>query len=455
MALVSALKQRIPQPRLQSRPEYFDSTPIEILATLPTSEGNLVIYHVNNPFSLGAALYNSKSPEQLLWRSEKPFWLTTEKIKVEAIRESAGTITFSYSWKKALFNIEFYLNEILMVAKPRSFPSLQRVITNPILEPDSAHSWESCAVFNTAVLYLAGKVHFVYRAIGDSGLSVLGYAASKDGIHIDERSAEPIYVAQDILGQRRQRDPRYMSGSSWAGCEDPRLTKIDDTIYMTYTAFDGANPPGVALTSISVDDFLNKRWNWQKSRVISAPDEIHKNWVIFPEKINNKFAILHSITPEILIDYFTDLHSDENDYIDSYYASPAGRENYWDSWIRGVGPPPIKIDEGWLILYHAMDRRDPNKYKIGAKILDKNNPRRILYRSSTPLLEPETKYENSGYKAGVVYSCGAVVMNDKLFVYYGGADTVICVATMYLQQLIEQLKGQPAAELVEASLENL
>jgi len=174
--------------------------------------------------------------------------------------------------------------------------------------------------------------------------------------------------------------------------------------------------------------------------LISAPQQANKNWVIFPEKVNGKYAVLHSLTPNVLIEYCNDLYFDNNAFIDSCYQS-SGRENEWDNWMRGIGPPPIKTNAGWLVLYHSMDKRDPDRYKIGAMLLDLNDPTKILYRSSNPLLEPDARYENDGFKSGVVYTCGAVIIGDLLYVYYGGADTVICAAFIELNQLISQLKN--------------
>ena len=317
---------------------------------------------------------------------------------------------------------------------------LERVPENPILKLRSDHPWESHYVFNPAALYLDGKVHLIYRAIGQSGLSVFGYASSSDGIHFDERPDEPVYLCAGPQPCKKKRSRyAYASGGSWSGCEDPRLTQIGDTIYMTYTAFNGwgSSAPGVVLTSISVDDFLHKRWDWQSPRLLSPPNEMHKNWVIFPEKIKEKLAVLHSITPDVLIDYFDDFEGDDK-YVKSHYCSK-GREAHWDNWVRGVGPPPIKTKEGWLVLYHAMDTRDPNRYKLGAMILDTHDPTKIVRRCSFPLLEPDARYENIGFKPGVIYACGAVVIGEKLFVYYGGADTVVCAATTNLQELLREL----------------
>lgn len=319
--------------------------------------------------------------------------------------------------------------------------AIKRTPNNPILRPNPTNRWESFAVFNTAALYLDERVHLIYRAIGESGLSVLGYASSKDGIHIDQRLAEPVFVSDNpLLSAQKMFDQfQYLSGGSGWGCEDPRLVTIGETIYMTYTAFDGCHPPGIALTSIKVSDFLNKKWDWKKPILISPAQEMHKNWVIFPEKINGKYAILHSITPHVSIAYVEELDFESDPNIDSYYR-PGGREGHWDDWIRGVGPPPIKTKEGWLVLYHAMDSHDPNKYKIGAYILDLEEPTKILYRLDHPLLEPETDYENVGHKTGVIYSCGTVLIREKLFIYYGGADTVICAAIADLDMLLQQIK---------------
>ncbi len=336
--------------------------------------------------------------------------------------------------------------EINQVKPPTPFPylkKLDRAPENPILKPQPENNWESKLVFNPSAIDDGEKVHLVYRAIGDDDTSSFGYAVSEDGINIDQRSDKPIYQPRADFETNPQA-PRvaareFISGGGAGGCEDPKLTKIKDKIYMTYTAWDGANHPRVALTSINSDDFFNQIWNWQLPVLISPPNEIHKNWAIFPKKINGKYAILHSLSPEILVDYFDSLDFDGENFIESYYR-PSGRQNNWDTWVRGPGPAPIATDDGWLILYHAMDKRDPNRYKLGAMIVDKNDPTEILYRSNTPLLEPDMDYENEGFKAGVVYSCGAVVRNDRLLVYYGGADTVSCVAQIKLDQLLNQMK---------------
>ena len=134
--------------------------------------------------------------------------------------------------------------------------------------------------------------------------------------------------------------------------------------------------------------------------------------------------------------------------MDSQFGGAAGRAYAWDNLMRGAGPPPIKTPYGWLLLYHAMDRRDPNRYKIGAMILDEKDPTKILYRSRQPILEPDMPYENEGYKAGVVYSCGAVVKDNELFIYYGGADKVSCVASVPFDKFLNDLKKDAEIKMI-------
>ena len=329
--------------------------------------------------------------------------------------------------------MNFYQEEVGEVAQLRKFEN------NPLLKPREKCLWESKGVFNAAAIYEQGKVYLIYRSVTENDISVLGLAISEDGINISERLTQPIYIprASFELNSSSKRTYNYLSGWGHSGCEDPRIVKIEDKFYMTYTAFDGGNPPGVALTSIKVEDFLNRRWEkWEMPVLISPPNELHKNWVLFPEKIDNRYAILHSLSPKILIEYFDNLRFDNNKYIKSFYDGNC-LESRWESHTRGVGPPPIKTNKGWLILYHATEDRDPGKYKLGAMLLDLKNPYQIIARSKGPVLEPEMNL-NIG-KSGVVYSCGAVVIKDKLFVYYGQNDYLLGVATANLDEFLEKL----------------
>lgn len=307
------------------------------------------------------------------------------------------------------------------------------------------------ATFNPGAIYADKRIHLLYRAIGGDDVSVLGYASSADGTTFTDRSEVPAYaptVAEDIDMEESLPlaiEIAYASGGGGnGGAEDPRITLIDDRVYLTYTAFDGWGSVRIGLSSIGLDDFLKNRWDqWKHPALISPPGEIHKNWVLFPEKIGGKFAILHGITPSILIEYVDSLDFEDGTFIKSSRPSndkvPV-RKGVWDSHVRGIGPPPIKTVDGWLVLYHAIDNRDPGRYKLGAMLLDLNDPTKILYRTRTPILEPDLDYENNGFKAGVIYSCGAVVKDGELYVYYGGSDSVTCVAMANLEKFLYELK---------------
>jgi len=254
----------------------------------------------------------------------------------------------------------------------------------PIISPKPENGWEAWQTFNPGVILLGDKVHFLYRAIGEDGISRLGYAASEDGFRVDERLPCPIF--EHKITKPSFNIFSYFSGGSFGGAEDPRIVRVNEenNLYMTYTACD--NGLGVALTSIKVADFLSKKWQWKNPTLISKPGEVHKNWVIFPEKIGGKYAILHSLCPEISIVFRDSLEFKTGEYIESYYDGNFRRKKCWDNWIRGAGAPPIKTKYGWLLFYQAIDENDPGKYKTGVMLLDLNDPTKILHRSNRPVL---------------------------------------------------------------------
>ena len=140
-----------------------------------------------------------------------------------------------------------------------------------------------------------------------------------------------------------------------------------------------------------------------------------------------------------MIDYFRSLDElDGETYIHSVHRGSPLWETRNRS-IRGVGPAPLKTKYGWLVLYHKMERHDSHRYKLWAMILDLEDPTKILHNSNQPILEPDLWYENEGYKFGVVYSCGSAIKDGQLFVYYGGADKVSCVATANLDKFLKEL----------------
>ncbi len=438
---------------LQPRGNSFDHARLNVLGAALTANGILVVYDCSYPDSagqvlqIGAALFSLSNPTELIWRSDNPLWRETLPVGHKRLFPLGAAI-----FKEEIF--VYYISadgELVTVTIAQVFPSvkakkalvrLKRFYKNPIISPSDLNEWESEATFNPAALYDDGKVHLLYRAVGKSGLSCFGYASSKDGFHINESCSEPAYIPrkefEGVHTKPKCYTDLYKSGCGWGGCEDPKLTAIEDKIYLTYVAYNGYSHPRVALSSIDRSDFLKKKWNWKEPVLISPPGVVDKSGCILPEKIQGKYVIFHRIFPHILIDYRDDLSFDDGKWLETKHKITT-RPGMWDSRKLSVGATPIKTPEGWLVIYHAVDDKDDSRYKVGAMILDYKDPSRVIYRTSNPILEPEEPYENEG-KFGVVYPCGAVVLDDELFVYYGGGDKVVCCATVQLDKLIKGIK---------------
>ncbi len=353
----------------------------------------------------------------------------------------------------ALFSKPFR-QKLLAFLRIHPHLKLGRSVCNPILAP-GAYPWNAEAVLNPAAAVLGGRTHLVYRAIGGDGVSRLGYASSKDGIVFDERLPYPIFAAQYPGGVpeylRRYSPVLYPSGGSWGGCEDPRMVTIDGTVYVTFNMFENWRLR-VGVIYMSEADFLAKRfYKWQGPYILSHGNR-EKNWVLFPEKINGTFAVLHGIIDpdenRVRIEYTHDLKTLSKQKFETVDPqSVPNRKIAWHVHIRSAGPPPVKTSRGWLVFYHAHDAEDGSKYKLGAMLLDLENPERVIARAAAPVLSPDAHYENDG-KPGIVYAAGAVVRDGTLFVYYGGADKVVCVATTPLEPFLDALLEGERLELV-------
>lgn len=461
------------KPLAAARRDRFDHRGLNLVTVENIERGLFLLYETRETHrgvttvSIGAMLCSPERPDHVIWRADEPLHTHTAKetagLKVlgAVVREHDIALYYTSSAEKlALFNLKHPFPP-----RPRHWHATQlhRSGRNPILTP-TALEWESEAVFNPAAFTDNGRVHLLYRAMGPDGVSRLGYASSEDGIHFDERLDYPVYTPRQGFGaptKEAMHGPKTYdiianpSGGGWAGCEDPRAVKVDGRVYLSYVAFDGWNFVRQALTSIDLPDVRAKNWHWRNPVLISKPGEIQKNWVIFPEKINGKYAILHGLSPKIHIEYLDSLDDlDGSTFIESlpqaHGSGYAGRHDKWDSRVRGAGAPPLKTPLGWLLLYHATDKFDPGKYKLGAMILDEHDPTKVLYRSDSPVLEPKEWYENQG-KPGVVYTCGAVIMGENLIVYYGGGDKHIAVARTNVEKFIQALAEGQKAQLETVS----
>lgn len=453
-----------PHPVLAPRPDHFDSGPLTPISATPTDNGIMLLYHSHNKKAdwirktVGIALFDQNDPSKLLWRSRDPVWEEPEEWRnqsvypIGVIHHQGKIIAYWGIEHEGIFGVIYSLYKSGEGVHTRHISlQLKKPAHNPILSPKSEHAWEAFNTFNPAAVDAGGKVHLLYRAQGYDYISVIGYAASVDGYHISERHAEPVYEPSEQfeytgVSKPRHISRRYVSGGGYGGCEDPRLTLIGERLYMTYVAFDGFNPPRVALTSILLDDFLHHRFLWERPVLISPPGAVDKNAVIFPEKVNGKYVIMHRIYPDILIDFVDTLAFDGTWWLKGeHHIKP--RRDKWDSKKIGAGAPPIKTAAGWLLIYQSVGYQDPSKYKIGAMLLDLADPTKVLHRSDAPILEPDEQYENEGFKSGVTYPCGAVVKDGTLFVYYGGADSYVCVATTNLKEFLTELQYSEVTKL--------
>lgn len=326
---------------------------------------------------------------------------------------------------------------------------LTRHEENPLLSPEH-HAWEGQGVINPAAVRVDGKTHLFYRAIGADGISRVGYASSEDGrafaklpypvFALSEEGADAVRRAQTMENHAGL----VASGGSWAGVEDPRAVVIDDRLYLTFSAFGGWDSLRMGVTSLTLEDLRARRWKWTPPTYLSPRGQVHKNWVLFPERIGGKFAMLHSMHGDshasVRVDYLDTLDREpETPFRSADPNALPDNPHAWHKRVRGAGPPPIKTPLGWLLLYHATDHHEPNRYKLGALLLDEQDPRQVKFRSAGPILSPDASYENEGAKAGVVYACGATVEGDVLTVFYGAADSVVCAARHSLWGLLALL----------------
>lgn len=349
---------------------------------------------------------------------------------------------------------------------------LKKSPRNPIIGPRD-YSWESQAVFNPGALFHDGRVHLFYRALGYDGISRIGYASSIDGINFNERLSYPIYIFQNSEEMKKHwpfTSPArpvydtalYASGGGWGGCEDPRVVLIDGYVYITFNVFNGWDSMRVAVISIKEENLLNKKWLWENFAYLSRPGDRQKNWVLFPEKFDEKFAIFYNLDKgdpsKVGVAFVNNLDNSETPQGSapgSEAPDPQRLPDHivaWHKRTRSAASPPIKTKDGWLLLYHAMDKDDGDRYKLGAMLLDLKNPEKVLYRAQHPILEPDEWYEND-WKPGIIYANGSIIKDDKLFVYYGGGDKHVAVASIKLADLIKSMKENGAVKLKKKSLE--
>jgi predicted GH43/DUF377 family glycosyl hydrolase len=247
-----------------------------------------------------------------------------------------------------------------------------------------------------------------------TSLSYIRIARSKDGHHFTIDDAPFVYPSNEL---------------ETFGIEDPRVTLIDDTYYIYFSA---VSPKGVGESMVSTKDFVHV----EHRGMIFAPE--NKDVLIFPEKINGKYYALHRPVPKSNGDPEIWIAESNNLlYWGNHKYLMGLRDGKWDNGRIGGGAVPIKTEKGWLELYHGASKED--RYCMGAVLLDLEDPTKILARSEFPILAPEADYEVEGFFGNVVFSCGALVEDEKVKMYYGVADTSMACAEFSLKEILDSL----------------
>ncbi|MCL2098324.1 MAG: glycosidase [Bacteroidales bacterium] len=333
---------------------------------------------------------------------------------------------------------------------------LKKFEKNPILSPNEANEWESLVTCNPGVYYDKGIFYMLYRAAGNDPEHVIrfGLATSKDGFSFERASNLPVFAPE--------------ADNFDSGCvEDARIVKFDDDFYITYayrpfppgqywkfghdvvlTPDCGADAPAaikenLGNTALAVTkDFKHFR----RLGRITSPVLDDRDVILFPEKVNGKYVLMHRPKqytgekygvkyPSMWLKFSDDILNWEDKESKLLYT---GVEGTWEEKIGG-STPPLKTKYGWLIIYHGVEHNGLGYYRAGALLADINNPLKIIAKAPDFILEPEFDHEINGHYKGCVFPTGNVIVGDTLYVYYGCADKYIGVATCSVEELIQSL----------------
>lgn len=347
---------------------------------------------------------------------------------------------------------------------------VERFPENPLVTPadvrPSVEGWEVMCAFNAGVIEFGGEVLMLMRVAerpvnddpdlvlvpvmdfsqGRPNLKVLRFSRGDEGINVSDPRVVcfpgKVYLTSiSHLRLARSKDGRHFTvedrPSLWPdrpyegyGLEDPRITRLDDTYYVVYK---GVAPGGITQCLASTKDFVK----WEKHGIIFAPENMDA--MIFPDKVRGKYAALHRPYPHMIggpnmwVAYSPDLiHWGEHAFM------LGCSEGTWESGRVGGGAVPFLTDRGWLEIYHAATPED--HYCLGALLLDREYPEKVLAKSAAPILSPEAPYEVEGFKPNVVFTCGAITEGDAVTIYYGASDHVMAAARISVSEIIDSLE---------------
>lgn len=259
------------------------------------------------------------------------------------------------------------------------------------------------------------------RVIGYRGqnylttMSYLKLVSSEDGVRFKEDPTFPPIFGEGELES--------------FGIEDCRVATTEDGFFLTYTE---VSPIAVGVGLIRTADWKK----YERHGMIFPPH--NKDCAFFEEKIKGNYYAFHRpSSPELGGNYIWLAESPDRLHWGNHKCVATTRRGMWDSARIGAGAPPIQTEKGWLEIYHGADAG--NRYCLGALLLDADNPSRVIARSAEPIMEPSAPYEKNGFFGNVVFTNGHWVEGDKITLYYGASDEVICGAELSIREILNQL----------------
>ena len=305
---------------------------------------------------------------------------------------------------------------------------VERWYKNPIITLENV-PFPCNTVFNAGCTKFGDQYILLMRVEDMAGRSVFALARSEDGYHF---TVDPTPTMEPSTEEPFRSYERR-------GIEDPRITYCEGAYYIMYTAY---SRYGARLALAKTLDFKN----YERIALISEPE--NKDGALFPRKVNGRYARLDRPygggTANIWITYSDDLVNWGNSQV-----VMTTRGGFWDSDRIGASAPPIETEHGWLEIYHGVKNTSAGPlYRMGAVLLDLNDPAKVLCRCAVPILTPREYYERVGDVGNVVFSCGAILEDDgKVKLYYGAADTCICLGFADVNELIDRCRLNSTDEI--------
>jgi predicted GH43/DUF377 family glycosyl hydrolase len=301
---------------------------------------------------------------------------------------------------------------------------------NPILTAEDFPQMVN-AVFNPGAVEFDGETLLLVRVEDRTGLSRLAVARSADG------------VTGWTIDRNRGMWPDTNRFAEHWGIEDPRITQVGDEYFIVYTGYSQAGP----LVCLSVTrDFVR----FERRGVLMSPED--KDAALFPRMFDGRWGLIHRPSPamaglgaHVWLSWSPDLRH----WGDAHVLLRARRGGWWDANKIGLGPPPLLTPRGWLVCYHGVRTTVAGSiYRLGLALLDTENPSKVISRGNEWVLGPEASYERSGDVPDVVFPCGWILDGDgdSVRMYYGAADSVVCLATASLSALLDHVDEHPCAD---------